>query len=120
MYCTVCGQQILPVDAYCAACGTRTGNIVRVERRLTRSFQERKIAGVCAGVGNYLGIDPAMVRFVWMISTIFYGAGLLLYLLMWIAMPLEQPAVTYGRRPLPPGPPLAPLPPAAPGEVQTT
>jgi phage shock protein PspC (stress-responsive transcriptional regulator) len=119
MYCTACGNQILHTDCFCAVCGTRTGRLVRPERRLTRSFSERKIAGVCAGVGNYLGIDPAMVRFVWMISTVFYGAGLLLYLLLWIAMPLEQPVVAYGRRPIPPARPAPPLPPAT-TEVQTT
>jgi len=119
MYCTSCGHQILPTDAYCAACGTHTGHRVTPERRLTRSFRDRKIAGVCGGVGNYLGIDPAMVRFVWMVLTLFYGAGVLLYLLLWIAMPSDPPIVVYGRRPLPPRPTVPTLPPAS-GEVQTT
>lgn len=117
MYCTSCGLQIFAVDAYCGACGVRTGNPVRTVRRLMRSFYERKIAGVCGGVGEYLGIDPAMVRFVWMILTVFYGAGLLLYLLLWIAMPMDETGVSYGRRPLPPRPNVPSLPAAA-GSLQ--
>jgi phage shock protein C len=59
-------------------------------RRLMRSHKGRKIAGVCAGVGDYLNIDPTLVRMVWILLTLIYGMGILLYLILWIAMPLRE------------------------------
>jgi phage shock protein PspC (stress-responsive transcriptional regulator) len=46
------------------------------------------IAGVCAGLANYLNIDRTIIRLIWLIFTIFsFGAGVLLYLIMWIITP---------------------------------
>jgi phage shock protein C len=59
-------------------------------RRLMRSHKGRKIAGICAGLGDYLNIDPTLVRLVWIVLALIYGTGILLYLILWIAMPLRE------------------------------
>jgi phage shock protein C len=66
-------------------------------KRLYRSRKERMIAGVCGGVGEYFGIDPTLVRLLFVVAALFGGPGLLLYLLMMIVVPeepLEQPLMT--------------------------
>ncbi|MBU0509601.1 PspC domain-containing protein [bacterium] len=62
----------------------------RTARRLVRRHRGRKIAGVCEGFGHYFGIDPTIVRVIWLALALVGGAGLLLYLILWIAMPLEE------------------------------
>lgn len=60
-----------------------------MSKRLTRSRTDRMIAGVCGGLGNYLGIDPVFIRLLWAIAIFAYGTGLLLYILAWIIIPEE-------------------------------
>lgn len=62
------------------------------ERRLVRSRDDRVLAGVCAGLGRYLGIDPVLVRIAALLLVFAGGAGVVLYVIGWIAMP-EEPAV---------------------------
>lgn len=58
---------------------------------LHRSRRNRMIAGVCGGVAAWLGWSPTLVRILWIILTpTSLFAGALLYLLLWILMPLEQ------------------------------
>ncbi len=45
------------------------------------------IAGVCAGVADYFGIDPTVVRILWVIITLCGGAGIIVYLIMLLLMP---------------------------------
>jgi phage shock protein C len=54
---------------------------------LYRSVKDRKIAGVAGGIGEYLEIDPAIVRLVWLLAILFGGAGFLAYLIAWIVIP---------------------------------
>jgi phage shock protein PspC (stress-responsive transcriptional regulator) len=56
-------------------------------RRLTLSANDRKIAGVCGGIAEYFGVDPTLVRVLTVVFTLFFGSGLLVYLLAWILMP---------------------------------
>jgi phage shock protein PspC (stress-responsive transcriptional regulator) len=49
------------------------------------------IAGVCGGIAEYLGVDPTLVRLIWVAVSLMGGAGILLYLIMWVVMPLEHP-----------------------------
>ncbi|MEI7769178.1 MAG: PspC domain-containing protein [Chloroflexales bacterium] len=58
--------------------------------RLTRSRDDKMIAGVAGGIGRYLGVDPVIVRLAFVLLA-FSGAGLLFYPLLWIIMP-EEPA----------------------------
>jgi phage shock protein C len=56
------------------------------------------VAGVAGGMAQYLGIDPALVRIVWL-ALLVMGAGILLYVIAWIAIP-EADAGTEAPRPV--------------------
>ena len=59
-------------------------------RRLTRSRSNGVIAGVCAGLADYLGVDVVLVRLLWVVLSIFPGAvigGVIVYLAAWLIIP---------------------------------
>ena len=58
-------------------------------KRLLRIRQGRIVAGVCAGLGAYLGVDVNLVRLAFGVFTVFYGLGILLYLIAWLILPEE-------------------------------
>jgi phage shock protein C len=58
-----------------------------VAAQLTRSKTDRVIAGVAGGVAERFGLDPTLVRIAWVISIFFGGFGVLLYVVLWIALP---------------------------------
>jgi phage shock protein C len=59
-------------------------------RLLRRSRSDRMIAGVCAGLANYLRIDPTVVRIGFaVVAIITWGVALLAYLIAWAVMPEE-------------------------------
>ena len=60
-------------------------------KRLYRSRTNRQLGGVCAGLGAYFNLDPTLVRLAFAILALFGGAGLPLYLVMWIIIP-EAPS----------------------------
>lgn len=53
-----------------------------------RSSRDKKLGGVCAGLADYFDLDPTIVRIVWLLAIFLGGTGLLLYLILWIALPL--------------------------------
>ncbi len=58
--------------------------------RLTRSTVDRKVAGVCGGLAEYMHADSTVVRLVWAILTVVPGAivfGVVAYLVAWFIMP---------------------------------
>ncbi|WP_199100071.1 PspC domain-containing protein [Dyella sp. ASV21] len=58
-----------------------------MEKRLHRSLSDRKVAGICAGIADYLGWDPTLVRLLWVVFTLLGGSGIVAYLILWIVMP---------------------------------
>lgn len=57
-------------------------------KRLLRSKKKRIIVGVCGGIGEYLGIDPTVIRLLWVLFTVMsMGAGILAYIIAWIIVP---------------------------------
>ena len=62
-------------------------------RKLYRSKEDGKIAGVCFGLGQYFDIDVALIRIIFLVLLFGAGSGLLAYLILWIAIPVaETPA----------------------------
>ncbi|MCR4659180.1 MAG: PspC domain-containing protein [Bacteroidales bacterium] len=59
-------------------------------RRLTRSTTDRRIAGVCGGLANYLNIDPTVVRIIFLLALICGTFGFWAYLIVWIAAPEDD------------------------------
>jgi phage shock protein C len=63
---------------------------VNLRKRLYRSQSDRVVAGVAGGMAEYLGIDPTIVRILWVLAFLPGGVpGLVLYLLCWLVMPRE-------------------------------
>jgi phage shock protein C len=58
-----------------------------MDKRLHRSSSDKKIAGVCGGIAEYLGWDPTVVRLLWILLTLAGGSGILIYLILWVVMP---------------------------------
>lgn len=58
-----------------------------IKKRLTKSKTDRKLLGVCGGLGEYFGIDPTFVRLAFVLLTLFNGIGLVLYIALAIIMP---------------------------------
>ncbi len=58
-----------------------------MEKKLYKSNTDKKIDGVCAGIAEYFGIDPTLIRLGWVLATCFVGAGILAYIVAAIVMP---------------------------------
>src|SRR5215470_15245754 len=68
----------------------RSMNGANGHKQLVRPREGRMIAGVCAGIGDYFGIDANVVRIIFAALTIFsVGAGALVYLIAWAVLPEE-------------------------------
>jgi len=60
------------------------------DKKLVRPREGRMIAGVCAGIGQFFGIDANLVRIVFAVVTVFSaGAAALVYLAGWVIIPEE-------------------------------
>lgn len=92
MYCPQCGREYEARVNFCCHCGTAMTAPRRPDRKLTRSRRDKKIAGVCGGVAEYLELDSTLVRLVWLMLAFVGGWGVLGYLVAWIIMP-EEPKV---------------------------
>jgi phage shock protein C len=68
-------------------------------KRLTRSRTERWIAGVCGGIGNYFNTDPTVIRVIFVLGALILGGGLLIYLILWLIIPLEPAAMEVMEEP---------------------
>lgn len=58
-----------------------------MEKRLYKSNSDKKLDGVCAGIAEYFGMDPTVIRLLWVLATLFVGAGILAYIVAAIVMP---------------------------------
>ncbi len=58
-----------------------------MQPRLRRSRTEVIIAGVCGGLAEYFGIDPVIVRLIFVLLTLTTGIGIVLYPVLWLVMP---------------------------------
>jgi phage shock protein C len=66
---------------------------MNLHRRLYRSRSDRMVAGVAGGMAEYLGIDPIIIRLLWILAFLPGGVpGLLLYVLCAVIIPSEPSA----------------------------
>ena len=59
--------------------------------KLYRSRTDRQVAGVCGGLAAYFNVDVTLMRVLFVLLGIFGGAGIVLYIAMWIIVPKEPP-----------------------------
>lgn len=57
-----------------------------MQKKLTKS-RDKKLLGVCGGLGEYFDVDPTLVRVLFLVAVFGLGTGVLLYLILAIAMP---------------------------------
>lgn len=67
-------------------------------RRLYRSANDKVLGGVCAGLANYLKLDPAIVRLLFVLISFTWGFGFLLYIILWIVLPTRSLTVSSRKR----------------------
>lgn len=60
------------------------------EKKLYRSLNNRKIAGVAGGLAEHFNIDPVIVRIAFVLAAIGGGGGLLVYIILWIVIPEQN------------------------------
>lgn len=80
-FCSNCGAQL-------AAQATPGSGYAAPVKKLMRSSRDKKLGGVCAGLAEYFDIDPTIVRVVWLLAFLCAGAGGLVYIVLWIVLPL--------------------------------
>ncbi len=56
-------------------------------KKLTRDTKNKMLGGVCSGIGNYFGVDPTIVRVVWVLLALGAGFGVLAYIICWLVIP---------------------------------
>ena len=62
-----------------------------MEKKLYRSNTDQKLCGVCAGIAEYFGLDPTLVRVGWALVSVFAGAGIVAYIVCALIIP-EKPS----------------------------
>jgi phage shock protein C len=58
-------------------------------KKLYRSMRNKMLGGVSAGLGEYLNIDPTIVRLGFVALALMGGPGIVIYLIMWLVVPPE-------------------------------
>ncbi|MGV8879678.1 MAG: PspC domain-containing protein [Sphingobacteriaceae bacterium] len=58
-----------------------------MEKKLYRDQSRKTIAGVCAGLADYFGVDVILIRLLFVLALILKGGGLLVYVILWIVTP---------------------------------
>jgi phage shock protein C len=96
MRCANCEREIADYSNFCYFCGARqhrSTGVPRAAKRLLRSSVDRKIAGVCGGLAEYLEIDSTVVRLVFILLVFFpmpLVPAVIAYIVAWIVVP-ESP-----------------------------
>lgn len=68
-----------------------SSNYHHQNKKLRRDSRSKILGGVCTGIGNYLNVDAVFIRALFLIALFIFGSGVLVYLLLWIAIPQAKP-----------------------------
>ena len=60
-----------------------------MQKKLYKSKNDKKLDGVCAGIGEYLDVDPTLIRLGWAVAVLFAGVGVLAYIIAALIIPRE-------------------------------
>ena len=105
MICPNCQKDIAAGSKFCYNCGAKQAEgpaasapppayAAPSRRRLVRSTNDRKFAGVCAGLADYFDLDVTLVRVLWALAVLCAGTGVLAYVILWIVVPEGVTGVT--------------------------
>ncbi|MBO5862299.1 MAG: PspC domain-containing protein [Bacteroidales bacterium] len=59
-------------------------------KKLVRDIKNKKLAGVCAGVANYFGLDVTLVRIIWLVLALMGSLGVWAYLILLLVLPKAE------------------------------
>jgi phage shock protein PspC (stress-responsive transcriptional regulator) len=94
--CPYCAEEIRAEAIKCRWCGTQLGGSP-LQRNWYRSREHRRLAGVCAGLADEFGISVTLIRLAFLLGTLVGGGmGLILYVVLWVAMPYRPVALPAG------------------------
>jgi phage shock protein PspC (stress-responsive transcriptional regulator) len=97
--CPYCAEDIRAEATKCRYCGSRVDGETALTRSWYRSARGRMIAGVCAGLAEQFGVSVTIVRLAFVLGVLIgWGMGLVIYLALWVIMPLDEP-IGEGARP---------------------
>ena len=63
-----------------------------MKKKLYKIEEGKILSGVCGGIAEYLNINKALVRLIWLILTSFFGFGIILYIILEIKLPTKKEA----------------------------
>ncbi len=69
---------------------SETKQLEMSNKKLYRSRTDKKLCGVCGGLGEYFEVDPTLIRLLWVVFTCMGGAGLLAYIICAVIMPQQN------------------------------
>jgi phage shock protein C len=67
-----------------------------MEKKLYRSSNDKVLAGVCGGIGEYFVVDSVIIRLLWVVFTLMGGAGLIAYIIAAIIVPANPSGYSAG------------------------
>lgn len=96
MTCPNCRKEIAAGSSFCYSCGAKqpqagsegTYQAPGSVKKLMRSSTDKKIAGVCGGLAEYFDLDSTIIRLIWVLAVFLAGTGGLVYLILWIVLPV--------------------------------
>ena len=88
--CPWCAEQVRAEAIKCKHCGSRL-DAGGLAGDWARSAQDRMLAGVCGGLAAQFGVPTALVRLAFVLMSLFFGGvGLVIYVVLWVVMPVEE------------------------------
>jgi phage shock protein PspC (stress-responsive transcriptional regulator) len=103
MICPYCKTENRAGAVKCAACASWMVEYPPI-REWLRAREGKLIAGVCRGLANRFGVPVAALRLAFILSVLLGGWGIVVYIALWIAMPLPPEPVALVSAPPPPPP----------------
>ncbi len=93
--CVRCGKAVCAEDSviidgklYCKECSKTIGS-TGPSKKLYKSRRNKILCGICGGLADYFGIDPTIIRVIWILFCLAGGSGVIAYIILCLVMPEE-------------------------------